>query len=146
MAEMRRFGIEYIDRLLAGEEHGQLAELSSIICGSSMFSRHAPDYGLPPAAFLFVEALCWFAQAARSGVWTYYEATPLPRQLAMSESLRRFAPSGYAEWYARGMALWHDEEKIPAVDNWIKSTDSEAKRWLRQLAVTNRDEILAATA
>jgi len=143
---MRRFGVEYIDRLLTGKEYGQLAELSSIICGSPRFSRNVIDYGLPPIAFTFVEALCWFAQAIRSGVWKYYEAIPLPRQEAMSKALRRLAPAGYAEWYERGMAIWDDEEKISAVDNWIEGNDIEAQKWLRQLAAANRDEILAVTA
>jgi hypothetical protein len=100
---MARFGSKYIDELIAGDEYGQLAEISAIFCGCARFSRRAPDYGLPPVGFMFVETLLWFAHAIRSGVWTYFEATPVLRQEAMFLTLREHAPQGFADWYKRGM-------------------------------------------
>src|SRR5436305_2507990 len=116
---MRRFAMSYIDSLLHGNSRCELAELSSIICSSPTFSKTAPDYGLPGPAFVFVETQLWFAQSLRSGVWSYYEATPQSRQEAFSKALRQYAPQSYADWYERGMADWKEEGRIAAVDRWM---------------------------
>jgi hypothetical protein len=143
---MRRFGVPYVEGLLAGEDYGQLAELSAIVCGSDRFAPAAPDYGLPPPGFLFVEAMCWFAQAERSGAWTYYEATPRPRQEAMARTLRTYAPAGYADWYECGMADWEDEERMRPVDQWTRANTAEAARWLREFARQHREVMIELTA
>lgn len=141
----RKYAVEYIDRLLRGETCHDLVELSQAVCSSPQFTLQAPDYGLPPFAFVFAETLLWFAQAIRSGVWTYYEATPAARQRAMAAALRAHAPDGYAEWYERGMADWGDEQRIVAVDDWIEANEDAANTWLRQLARANREALLAMT-
>ncbi len=141
----RKYAIQYIDRLLNGETYHDLVEISSAMCSSVQYTLEAPDYGLPPFAFLFVETLLWFAQAIRSGVWTYYEATPASRQRAMAAALRAQAPAGFADWYERGMSDWHDEQRIQAVDNWLKENDNSANAWLRLLARENREALLAIT-
>lgn len=105
----------------------------------------APDYGLPTFAFVFAETLLWFAQAIRSGVWTYYEATPALRQRVMAAALRIHAPQGFADSYERGMLDWRDELKIHAVDVWIETNDAAANAWLRSLARENRETLLALT-
>ena len=142
---MRRFGLEYIQRLLESSDYMDLVQLSGIVCASSKFSSTVPDYNLPPPLFVFVETLCWFAQAIRSGVWTYHEATPQPRQEATLKALRDFAPPDFAEQYQRGMAEWKDPEQIQAVDEWIEANDEKYNRWLRDWALQNRDLVVEVT-
>ena len=140
----RKYAIEYIDRLLADTTYDALAELSSVICSGEQFDNSQPAFGLPRFAFLFVETLLWFAQAQRSGVWTYYEATSQARQQAMLEAVRA-APEGFATWYEQGMRDWKDETRIDAVDKWMEANDDAAHAWLRTLATTNRDALLDLT-
>ena len=140
-----RYAVQYIDRLLDGDSYQELVDLSSVICTSKQYVSRAADYGLPTFAFVFAETLLWFAQASRSGVWTYYEATPLLRQIAMVEALHAHAPLEFAEWYERGMHDWQDEEKIGTVNAWIKANESVATTWLRTLARENRESILTMT-
>src|SRR5262245_11510842 len=108
----RKYATEYVERLLADDTYESLVQLSSLICSSAQFDTESPDYGLPRFAFLFAETLLWFAQAQRSGVWTYYEATPLKRQDAMANALREAAPEDFASKYERGMRDWQDETRI----------------------------------
>jgi hypothetical protein len=143
---MRRFSVQHVEGILAGDDYRQLAELSAMLCGSARFSHAAPDYGLPPPAFVFVEALCWFAQASRSGAWTYYEVTPRSRQDLMSRALLTYAPPDYGIWYERGMVDWECEERMQAVDEWIRANEAYAERWLRELAVDNREVVIDLTA
>ena len=77
--------------------------------------------------FLLVEMLCWSAQAIRSGVWTYYEATGTSRQEAMYQALRQYAPNGFAETYLQGMQDWRDQSLIRVIDDWIGANDSVAQ-------------------
>jgi hypothetical protein len=141
----RKYAIEYIDARLSGETYHDLVDLSLAMCSSPEYTPSAPDYGLPTFAFAFVETLLWFAQAQRSGVWTYYEATPTPRQTALAAALREHAPPEFAAWYERGRIDWQDEEKIQAVDAWIEVNDDVANAWLRRLARDNREALLAIT-
>jgi hypothetical protein len=143
---MRRFSVEYVDKLLAVADYGPLAELSAIAWGSPMFSRNAPEYGLPRPLFVVVEGLCWLSQAIRSGVWTYYEATPRARQDAMCKALRERAPGDVADFYERGMTDWEDEDKMRAVDQWIEANEGPLLHWLRDFAVENRGAVLEGTA
>jgi hypothetical protein len=113
----RKYAESYIAGLIAGNEYGNLFDLSSAICSCPSFAPSKPDYGLPTPAFVYVESLLWFAQAIRSGVWTYYEATTLERQSVMNAALQEFAPDDFALHYAHGMRDWQDETKIDAVDN-----------------------------
>lgn len=141
----RKYAIEYIDRLLVGTTYHDLVELSSAILSSPRFTRGAPDYGLPRFAFILSETLLWFAQATRSGVWTYYEATPEARQSAMLAALRADAPKEIAAWYERGMRDWEGEEKTIPIDVWIRANDEAVHEWLRSLTRANRSAVLDLT-
>jgi hypothetical protein len=143
---MRRFAIQYVDRLLAGKDYSQLAELCAIICGAQAFSQDGPDYNLPRPMFIFVEALGWFAQTIRSGAVTYYEATPQVRQGAMSSAMRSYAPKAYSDWYDRGMAEWSQQNKIRALHSWVTANDDKVHAWLRKLVVDHRYIVLELTA
>lgn len=134
----RKYSEEYIDRLVSAADYDSLVDLSSAICSVSTFTIHQPTYGLPVAAFVFTETLQWFTQAIRSGVWTYYEATPLERQSAMLSALREFAPADFRDCYAQGIRDWQDEVKIMAVDDWIERNEERANEWLRSHVRSNR--------
>src|SRR5579872_2763727 len=113
----QKFSSRYWDSVFKSRAYEQLVELSSALCGCSAFRVTDADYGLPREAFAFVEGLLWFAQAQRSGVWTYFESTPLPRQSAMLSALETCsAPSGFAEHYALAMREWTTEAKADQVD------------------------------
>ncbi len=135
------YGKAYLDSLIASRDHGKLVELSTILCGSATFRRSEPDYGFPGPVFVFVESVLWFAQAIRSGVWTYYEATPISRQQAMLRALESEAPAGFATQYALGMRCWQDETKIEEVDRWIADHDGEHNLWLWRLVNEHRPSI-----
>jgi hypothetical protein len=138
---MHRFSANYLEALFVSREYEKLAELSAIICGSPGFRAEAPDYGLPMPAFTFVECLLWFAQAVRSGVWTYFEATPTNRQQALLGALERLAPSGFAKRYAFGCQFWRDEMKMKELDQWMDSHDEENTVWLWSLVNAHRHTI-----
>ena len=114
-------------------------DLSSALCSGSVFRPQELQYGLPLPAFTFVESLLWFAQAQRSGVWTYFESTPPERQAAMLQTLESNpAPAGFAEHYALGMNNGKDVEKLDVVDLWIRAHDVDNNAWLWRIADEHR--------
>src|SRR5437868_13704764 len=136
-----KFSSAYWDALYSSEDYSKLAEISSLFCASEVFHSGEPDYGFPQPIFTFVESLLWFAQANRTGVWTYYEATPISRQQAMLSALKSEAPDEFTKYYALGMRDWRDEVKIKSVDNWIKDHDAYHNRWLHHMAKKHRTAI-----
>lgn len=138
---MHRFSANYLDSLFASREYEKLAELSAIISGSSQFRADVPDYGLPMPAFVFCESLLWFAQTFRSGVWTYFEATPIERQKAMLSALEIMAPHGFADRYAFGSQFWKDAVKMKDLDQWMNDHDDENNLWLWSLIDEHRDSM-----
>jgi hypothetical protein len=128
----------YVDGLFASRDYDGLVWLSSTLCGSPGFNPQSPTYGLPKALFLFVESLAWFAQGLRSGVWTYFEATPSARQQEMLAALRDLAPKGFDEQYGVGMSGWTDAAQAAAVDKWLEQNDDENNAFLWRLAEQNR--------
>ena len=142
----RKYAESYIDRLLIGTEYGDLVDLSQCLCSSRQFITSSPVYGLPQPAFVFVETLCWFAQAIRSGAWTYYEATQPLRQSSMLAALKAHAPKDFAGWYGRGIAGWEDEDTMAAVDQWIEANESASIDWLQVHVNTHRQLVLELTA
>jgi len=133
---MPKFSQGYLDALFSSRDYGKLVELSGYL--QEGLSLTDPTYGYPQPVFVFVESLLWFAQAIRSGAWTYYEATPRARQDAMFCALESNAPEGFATHYALGMQNWQDEEKIGVVDAWIENHDEDNDRWLWDLVNTHR--------
>jgi hypothetical protein len=136
---MPKFSQAYLDSLFSSRDYDKLVELSGYL--QDGLSRGEPTYGYPQPVFVFLESLIWFAQAMRSGVVTYYEATPKARQEAMLDALERSAPSGFATYYALGMQGWQDERKIEIVDLWMESHDEENSCWLWHLVNEHRDTI-----
>ena len=128
-----KFSRTYLDALFAAPEFMKLVEIAGYFPGSETYRREAADFGLPLPVFLFQETLTWFSQSIRSGVWTYYEATPRARQEAMYRALVGEAPPGYAVNYARGMDAWRDAATCEAVDTWIAAHEEDHHRWLWRL-------------
>jgi hypothetical protein len=140
------FSSSYLDSLFASCDYGKLIELSGLIYGSPAYHSDIPNYGLPVPAFIFVESLLWFAQAIRSGTWTYFEATPVARQEAMRSGLERMAPAAYAMNFTLGMRNWQDPERMDQVDRWIEAHEEENTHWLWRMVNEHRSEIQALFA
>ena len=130
----QKFSQSYLDALFAAPEFDKLVEIYQYFPGSKMYRGEAPDYGLPLPAFVFQEILTWSSQSIRSGVWTYYEATPRARQEAMHRALECEAPSGYAATYSLGMETWQDDVQCQGVDEWIAAHENDCNQWLWCLA------------
>ena len=138
---MSRFTKKNIDQLLESSDYMTLVELQAIIFGLPKCSHSLPDYGLPIPAFVFVEALTWFAQANRSGVWTYFEATTIERQEAMLSALQLFGAPSFAEKYQFGIANWQDIKEMKTLDCWMAETDNICTVWLRELLTHHSQEL-----
>jgi ABC-type proline/glycine betaine transport system substrate-binding protein len=95
---------------------------------------------------VFVETLNWLSMAIRSGVWTYYEATPQARQDALAAALRQAASAELASRYEQGMRDWRDETRIAAVDRWMKTNEDATDEWLRALLRRSREGLLELAA
>ena len=143
---MARFTDTYIDRLLASGKYEALVELQGIVWGWSGLATHHPQYGLPPAVFAFVETLNWFSQAIRSGAWTYFEATPTERQMAIFAGLQRLGPPEFAEQYKHGIEQWQVQEEMRDLDRWVSANESVCDQWLFDLLRQNRKELGALYA
>jgi len=133
----------YIDGLFRERDYGGLVWISSLISGSDAAKLQEPDYGLPQPLFLFVESLSWFAQAIRSGAWTYYESTPDTRQKVLLTAYEADGPKGFSQRYAQGMSGWKNPTEMADLDAWIEKTDNENNKWLWELASKNRSLIEA---
>jgi hypothetical protein len=129
---------DFVDRVFASRDYGGLVWLSGLVCGQPGFQLKDRSYGLPPLQFLFVESLLWFAQARRSGVWTYFEATPAGRQEHMRALLAAHGPDGFGERYAEGMATWREPDATDGLDRWIDANFSLNSDFLWGLAVQHR--------
>lgn len=138
---MVRFTDEYIDRLLEQADYDALVQLQAIICGWEDFNSLRPHYGLPEPIFVFVEAMTWFAQAFRSGAWTYYEATAEEHQNEMKRLLSIYGSSQYSDQYAYGLEHWQSVEQMKVLDRWMQSVDDEVTGWLLQLLKNHRTEL-----
>lgn len=82
--------------------------------------------------------------ASRSGIWTYYEATPVSTQERISEQLEAFADlQEIAPHYLLGMKTWKETGRIEQVDEWIDRNEPAIELTLLQLARSERKLIEA---
>ena len=129
---------QYIDSLVDSPSHEALVTVAGYIWAAAP-ERDLPTYGLELPLFVFCEALTWFSQSIRSGVWTYYEATPTRRQEAMKASLAIVQAGPIIERYAFGMIYWRDFEAMTELDQWLGETDDQNTSWLAELLNSHRD-------
>jgi hypothetical protein len=116
---------DHLERLCAARAYDGLVWISSILCGCDTFRPDEPGYGLPTLLFNLVERLAWFAQATRSGVWTYFEATPPLVQQGMLASLQEDASRPrFAEQYRMGIRHWREPPALEPVDAWMLAHDT----------------------
>lgn len=134
----------YINRVFQDADYQGLVWLTSWICAADAFDMNAADYGLSQPLFVLVEGLSWFAHSARSGVITYFEATPPERQTAMLQALEaEGAPDQFAEKYRLGMNTWKNPTKAAELDRWLDENDEANNRYLWSLARAHRQELEA---
>jgi hypothetical protein len=143
---MPRYSDRYLDGLFESSTYHDLVVLQGILTTPPHFDSHQPDYGLPSHFFVVVEGVAWFAQACRSGVWTYFEATPPQRQQAMYEALLQFGPEEFAHHYQFGMRHWRDAQEVAPLDSWMKAMDEVANEWMRTILRAHRAEYKALYA
>ena len=86
---MSRYSAQYLAQLLRQRDYGALVDLQGIALGWEGFDKEIPSFGWPEPIFAVFELVTWLAQADRSGVWTYYEATPVSRLHAVLATLDR---------------------------------------------------------
>lgn len=133
---------DYLDRLCAQRDYMGLVWISSALCGSRKFDQSDASFGLPLPFFCLVERLTWFAQGIRSGAWTYFEATPIPRQSAMLESLRADTlHQDFTKQYEFGMREWRAPSQHPMLDDWIDSNDNLNNQIAWQAVIENREQL-----
>ena len=137
-----RFSAEYIDALLASAEPPLGIDLHAIITSASSFNRAGLNHGLPEALFAYVETLSWEAASFRSGVCTYYEATPENVQQQVLTALKRLAPTDIADTYGKGIFLWRSVQKAAVIDCWLASNADRVKEWAHNLAKAHRDALV----
>lgn len=137
-----RFAPAYLEALFSPGKYENLVEIASLLQASSSFSAQKDDYGLGIYLFALVESLTWFAQSLRSGAWTYFESTPIPRQDRMCSSLAVLAPPGFAEQYKLGATRWRDQVAMRDLDRWMEKHDDENNLWLWRLAQEQRASVL----
>lgn len=106
---MIKIAPDYLDSTFHDATYDGLAWLSSSICAAEIFDINDAGYGLPQPLFVVVEGLSWFAQSVRSGVTTYFEATPFERQRMMLHALEKEgAPDEMTAKYRSGMTGWKE--------------------------------------
>jgi hypothetical protein len=137
----QKYSVQYIDDLYARADFSALVQLSSDIYGWDGFRRDEPECGFPSAIFGFLETLTWSSRSIRSGVWTYYESTPLSRQWAMLAIAASIAPAELAAAYRLGMATWRDTAAVAAVDRWIAQNEDLITEWHWRILREHREQV-----
>ena len=127
-----RYSAGFLDRLYStGSIYDLWSELSTI-------ERH---HSLPKGSWTFCRLVEWFS-ASRSGIWTYYEATPLSQQEQLVGELDAFLDlAGIARYYRLGMATWASEKEIQQIDKWIRQQEQTIESALIRLARGERELI-----
>ena len=62
---------------MAKGDYGALVDLQSVAFGWEGTDFNLLEFGWPPTIFGVFEILVWFSTSGSSGIWTYYEVTPV---------------------------------------------------------------------
>lgn len=114
----------YVDQLIDARSYDAMATLRTYVEAASP-AVEGPGYGLPTGIFVFTEALIWFAQAARSGAWAYYETTSQVRQELMRDSLGKLNCESLLHLYFVGMRHWKNAALNELADDHTSDNDLE---------------------
>lgn len=126
---MPRYSDQYVAQLLAQHDYGALVDLQGIALGWAGFEAKKPSCGWPQPIFAVLEMLTWLAQADRSGVWTYYEATPIPRQECAIVTLDMLNAAELQHQYIYGKEYWRNAEAVGELDSWISKNEQPIIEW-----------------
>lgn len=138
---MSRYSAQYVAQLVAQQDYGALVDLQGITLGWDRFDPKDLSFGLPQPIFAVFEVLTWLAQADRSGVWTYYEATPVPRQDRVIIALEALQADELRHQYIYGKEHWRIAEAIGQLDNWLSENEQSTIRWAFSVLVAHPDEL-----
>lgn len=138
---MSRYSAQYVAQLVAQHDYGALVDLQGIALGWDRFNANDPSFGLPQPLFAVFEILTWLAQADRSGVWTYYEATPAQRQDRVLVALEALQAAELRHQYLYGKEHWQIAEAIGQLDNWIGENEQSTIKWAFTVLAAHLDEL-----
>lgn len=126
---MPRYSAHYLAQLLRQRDYSALVDLQGIALGWEGFDKEIPAFGWPAPIFVVFELLTWLAQADRSGVWTYYEATPVGRLDCVLATLDRLKAVELHRQYAYGKQHWQDDKASEKLDLWIRENEQTIIDW-----------------
>lgn len=126
---MPRYSAQFLSQLLARRDYSALVGLQSVALGWEGYDARVPSFGWPHPIFVIFEILTWFAQADRSGVWTYYESTPVSRLDCALATLDMLKAVELRQQYAYGKMHWQDTEAIAKLDRWLRENERAIIEW-----------------
>jgi hypothetical protein len=138
---MSRYSAQYVAQLIAQQDYGALVDLQGIALGWDRFDANDPSFGWPQPIFVVFEILTWLAQGDRSGVWTYYEATPLTRHDRVVVALEALQAAELRRQYVYGKEHWRIAEAIGQLDNWLSENEQSTIRWAFSVLLAHPDEL-----
>jgi hypothetical protein len=138
---MPRYSAQYLAQLLTQHDYGALVDLQGIALGWDGLDANLPYFGWPQPIFVVFEMLTWLAQADRSGVWTYYEATPVARLECALVTLDVLKAVELRHQYAYGKAHWQDAEATTELDNWIRENEQTIIEWAYAVLAEHSTEL-----
>jgi len=138
---MPRYSQQYIANLIAQHDYGALVDLQRPASGSKLYDTKHPSFGWPCAIFVIFELATWIAQADRSGVWTYYEATPPMRMNCVLATLEELGAVELHKQYNYGKNHWQDEDACDRLDCWICEHEPAIIAWAFEVLKTHPAEL-----
>ena len=126
---MARYSTQFLSQLLDRHDYAALVDLQGVAMGWSGFDMGHPTFGWPRPIFVVFELLTWLAQADRSGVWTYYEATPVGRLECAAATLDYLNAVELLQNYVYGKDNWRDLDAIGKLDSWISENEDNIITW-----------------
>lgn len=140
---MPRYSQQYIANLIAQHDYDALVDLQRAASGSELYDTKHPSFGWPCAIFVIFELVTWIAQADRSGVWTYYEATPFARMNCVLATLETLGAVALHQQYAYGNKHWQDEDACDKLDRWIRENEPAFIDWAFEVLKRHPSELAA---
>lgn len=126
---MPRYSTQYLSQLHTQRDYAALVELQGVALGWEGYDAKLPSFGWPQPIFVVFEILTWLAQADRSGVWTYYEATPVARLDCVLAALEMLKAVELQRQYAYGKMHWQADEACAKLDHWLCENERTTIEW-----------------
>ena len=126
---MARYSTQFLSQLLDQHDYAALVDLQGVAMGWSGFDMGHTTFGWPRPIFVVFELLTWLAQADRSGVWAYYEATPVGRLDCTAATLGYLNAVELRQNYVYGKDNWRDFDAVGKLDSWISENEDTIIKW-----------------